>query len=321
MMVNRMETHQRPMMKRLVGAAAIALIAVLVFASGASAQDGLDGNSSFALQVSNPVTIAAGERVENVVVIDGDATIDGRVENTLVVISGVATINGQVGENIVVIDGTLNLASTATVNSITLFSSELVQADGAVVNGDINDGAFDISLGFSLAGLFALWWIGVLLVTIVAGILFAWLGRDQLYGTVQTLQTGFVPSLVTALVLWIVLPIVSVILIFTVIGTPLGLASIGLLLPLLILLGLCVVGAWIGSYIIKPDTAAKGIGGTTLGIAILFLLSVIPFVGIFVGLAAMLGSGGFVYRAIKRSNDSDLQASSGPGSSAVSESA
>ncbi len=302
-------TETTIMRKLFLGATWLAFLVFLTLTPSVRAQENDNGSSSFTLQVDEPVTIAAGESSDNVVVISGDATIEGSVEETLVVIQGVATVNGRVGGDILVIDGTLDLGPTAQVNNLTLFSSDLVRADGAVVSGEINESFVDFSLGFSLVGLLALWWAGVGLVTVLAGVVFAWLGRDQLYGTVQVLRTRFVPSLVTALLLWIVLPIAAAFLLITVVGIPLSLTVFGLLLPLLMLIGFGVMGAWIGSYILKPDTTNRGIGSTAIGVLILIVISIIPFVIIFVGLAAMLGSGGFVYRAVTRAGGEDSRPS------------
>lgn len=294
------------MNRRLAAILGIVILSLLALSSTALAQDAnLTEDDSFTLKVGESVTVGTDESVGTTVVIGGDALISGTVEETLVVVGGDATISGEVWEDVVVIDGTLTLEDTATVNDVTLFSSDLVQSDQATVTGELNEDFVDFTFGFGLAVFFALWWVGIAIVSIAAGILFAWLGKDQLFGAVETVAVAFVPSLVTALLLWIVLPLVAVILLFTILGTPLALLTLFMVLPLLLLLGTCVIGAWIGSYIMSPDTTGRAIGGTTIGIIILLLLSLVPFVVAIVVLASMLGSGGLVYRAIKRSGDPD----------------
>jgi hypothetical protein len=143
----------------------------------------------------------------------------------------------------------------------------------------------------------------MLIVGLVAGAIFAWLGRAQLFGAVETLRSSFVPSLVTALIIWIVLPIIAVLVLFTIVGIPLGISIIVVLLPVLLMLGLIVIGAWIGSYVIKSSTTGAAIGMTILGIIIIALESLIPFVAIITLLAGMLGAGALVYRTFRRSQE------------------
>lgn len=261
-----------------------------------------DADNSFMMKVKGDVAVPAGTTIRNAIVIQGNLNVAGTVEDNAFVVDGDAVISGTVVGTVTVIKGTLTLENGSTVDDVTLIESTLVRADGATVTGEIDDRGYDFSFGRGFAVFSALWWIGMTIVTLVAAAIFAWLGRAQLFGSVGTLQGEFVKSLLTTIVAWILLPLGAALVIFTLIGAPLGLLIVLVVLPALALLGTIVVGAWLGSYIIKPTDPARAIGAAVLGTLILSLISLIPFVAIVTGIAALLGSGAFIYRALAHRN-------------------
>jgi cytoskeletal protein CcmA (bactofilin family) len=288
-------------MHKIVVALFIAIVCTATFAGAALAQESdPDEDDTFLMRVNGSATIAADEVVDAALIINGDVDVEGTVNESLVVISGTARVSGTVGSDITVVRGDLELLPGATVDDVLLIDSDIVQDPAATVNGDIEDRSGDFSLGRGFAIFSLLWWVGLLIVGVAAAIIFAWLGRAQLFGAVETIRSSFVPSLITAIVIWIVLPIVAVLILFTLVGAPLGLSILLVLLPVLFLLGLIVVGAWIGSYIIKSPTTGGAIGAAVLGVIILAVVSLIPFVAIIVALAGMLGAGALVYRTFRR---------------------
>ncbi|MGD9712958.1 MAG: hypothetical protein AB7V46_12935 [Thermomicrobiales bacterium] len=294
-------------MQRILMAVVAAVIAMLVVAGAAVAQ-GTESNDddSFIFRVNGDTTIAAGESVNAGLIVNGDVTVDGTVTDTLIVVNGTATINGVVGSELVVVSGDLVLNAGSEVDDVMLVSSNLTQDPAAVVTGEIEEQDNDFSLGRGLAIFSVVWWIGLVILGVVAAIIFAWLGRAQLFGSVETLRSSFVPSLITAIVLFIALPLIAAVIVFTLVGAPLGLSILFALLPVLLLIGWIVLGTWIASYIIKSDSQAAAIGTAALGAVILALISLIPFVAIIVLLAAMLGAGAVVYRSFRRATTRTL---------------
>lgn len=291
-------------MKKRFLALGLLAIGLLLIPLSALAQDTDGGDSSededVTIRINGDLSVAADQTFSVVIVINGDITVDGTIEDTLVVVNGTATINGTVGEELVVVRGDLNLTSTAVVEDVMLVSSDLVRDPAATVNGDLEERSGDFSFGRGLAVFSTIWWVGSLIVGLVAAALFAWLGRRQLFESIETLRGSFVPSLVTALIVWILLPIIAVLVAFTVIGIPLTISIFLVLLPILWSLGAIVIAAWIGSYAFKPDTIGRAIGAALLGVVILAVISLIPFIAPIVGLAGMLGAGALVYRAFSR---------------------
>ncbi len=267
-----------------------------------------DGDDSVLIKVNGDAVVAAGDTIQNAVVIRGNINVAGTVEDTVLVVDGDAVVTGSINGTISVVSGTLTLEPGSTVHDVMLIDSELTQADGATISGELEERGLDFSFGRGFAIFSLLWWIGMTIVALVAAAIFAWLGRKQLFGSVDTLKNDFVKSLITAIVLWILLPLGAALILFTLVGAPLALSIVLVLLPLLWLLGMIVVGTWIGSYIIKPTDTGRAIGAALLGTLIVSLVSLIPFVAIITTIAAILGSGAFVYRAFKNRNAAELPA-------------
>lgn len=263
-----------------------------------------DEDDSLLLKVNGDTAVAAGDTIQNAAVINGNITVAGTIEENLFVAKGDAVITGTVKGTVTVVRGTLTLENGSSVDDVMLIDSDLTRADGATVTGDIEDRGFDFSFGRGLAIFSALWWVGMTIVALVAAAIFAWLGRKQLFASVETLKNQFVKSLITAIVMWILLPLGAALILFTLIGAPLGLVVLLVVLPILVLIGTIVIGTWVGSFIIKPTSTGRAIGAAMLGTLIVALISLIPFVAVITGIAGILGSGAFVYRAIMNRNAS-----------------
>lgn len=87
------------------------------------------------------------------------------------------------------------------------------------------------------------------------------------------------------LVALIVIPIASILVMFTVIGIPLGIISL-MLYGILLYLARLPVGLWIGSKILKNEE--KPILPMLLGLVILLLVSYIPYIGRFTSFVVLL---------------------------------
>jgi hypothetical protein len=265
-----------------------------------------DGEDSVLVKVNGNTQVAAGDTIENAVVINGNINVAGTVEDSVLVVQGDAVVTGTIKGTISVVRGTLTLEAGSTVDDVMLIDSDLIRADGATVTGDLEERGLDFSFGRGLAIFSMLWWIGMTIVVLVAAGIFAWFGRKQLFSSMETLKNDFVKSLITAIVLWILLPLGAVLILFTLVGAPLALLVLLVVLPTLWLIGMIVVGTWLGSLIIKPTDTGRAIGAALLGTLILSLVSLIPFVAVVTTIAAILGSGAFVYRTITNRNAAEV---------------
>ncbi len=291
------------MIRRLVFL--LAAIAVL-WPATAFAQDSFsNSDDNVLIRINGTVTVAADESLDVLIVIDDDATVDGVITDTLVVMNGTATINGRVDGDLVVVGGDLVLGPTAVVDDVHLYDSSITRDPAATVRGDITEGAefrwswwggAIVSLGI---------WVGVTIVVLIAGLIFALLGGRQLLALGNTARTEVPMSILAAVVVMIGLPIVAIMVFFTVIGIPLGLAILLMLIPILWLLGYIVAGSLFGTWIRAKMGRTDAIGGivwaTLIGLLILQFVSLIPFIGGFIlFLAGTYGAGVLVLHLIRQ---------------------
>src|SRR5918992_617953 len=105
-------TKTRPL--RAIVMFAIAIIAVGADAPNAFAQttDVMDREQ---IVLTGQLVVASDETVQDAVIFDGDAQVDGTVEESLVVFNGDAVVTGTVSRDVVVLNGDIRIASEAVV--------------------------------------------------------------------------------------------------------------------------------------------------------------------------------------------------------------
>ncbi len=293
-------------MKWLTLVIAFVLFTGLLLPAVARADDGTDGNRGLILRTDGDVTVGAGQSVGSVVVISGDARIDGTVRDLLFVVKGNATIAGNVEKNIVVIDGDLTLASTAKVKDIHMVRGNLNRDPAAIVTGHISERD---NFGFVAwpAALFSIaLWFGMSVFVLAGGLLFAAIGGRQLTGSARALTADAGKSVLAALAVWIGLPLLAVLLLVSVIGIPLGIGLLLFVLPAIGFLGYIVAGARLGGSLIGFVGRPAGehpYSATFIGLLALQLVLLIPVVGFLVALFAGLWGAGalalFAWRAAR----------------------
>ncbi|MEA2515017.1 MAG: hypothetical protein QOJ59_4506 [Thermomicrobiales bacterium] len=296
------------MVRRIV---LLAMFVFLLWPVSVAAQNNADAKDDDVLvRVNGPITVAQNEVLDTVVGVSNDVTVDGTVRDTLVVVDGNATVNGRVESDVVVISGTLNLGPTAMVNDVTLVRSDLNRDPGATITGDLEERSelFNISFGWGSFIFSLLFWLSTTIVVLVAGVLFALFGGRQLVGTAALLTERVGASLVTALIVWIGLPILAILAFVTVIGIPLGIAIFVFLMPVLWFLGYLVSGTRLGLAIVRTADPIADRGRLVLaavvGLLIFQLIGLIPFIGgLLVFLAGWVGSGALVYLAFRGWSD------------------
>ncbi len=96
----------------------------------------------------------------------------------------------------------------------------------------------------------------------------------------------------------IVLPLLSILLITTIIGAPVGLALLFAVLPVLALLGWLVAAVWVGDWLIARGRGTREPGrpyrAAVLGVVVLAVAGILPFVS---GIATLFGFGGLILAA------------------------
>src|SRR5690606_28854299 len=147
------------------------------------------------------------------------------------------------------------------------------------------------------AAAWIIFWLGMTLLVVIAGLIFAAIGGRQLSAAGEFLATRPGPVVLGALILWIGLPILGVIAFPTIIGIPFGLAVFFVLLPALWVVGYLVAGTAFGAAVLKAlgnrTSAEHPYFAAVVGLVLLQVIGLIPFIGgLIVALAGMYGAGG-----------------------------
>lgn len=287
-------------MKKLL-IAFVAILASLVPSAALAADE--DETGDVLMRIGANVVLAQDDVVGTMIVIDGDAVIDGQVSDALVVINGNALVRGEVSGSVTVISGDLRLAETAQVRDVTSINGEFIRAEGALVTGEIND---EDSFGWfsAAAAVFSvIFWIGLTLALILAGVIFAAIGGRQLGGAAQRMTGDAVNTIIGVVFVAVALPIIALVAIATLIGLPFGIGLLVFLLPTLWFLGYIVAGARLGSLLVGQERAFAGghpYAATVLGIVLLQLVALVPVAGALVAmLAGLWGAGALVFGAFR----------------------
>ncbi|MCP4222160.1 MAG: hypothetical protein GY773_02315 [Actinomycetia bacterium] len=168
-----------------------------------------------------------------------------------------------------------------------------------MVEGDISKGAkTEFVDGFWVIGL--LFMIGWAILVLLAGLLLAAVAPDLGRKAGRSITTDLGQTIIAALVLWVVVPIISVILFATIVGIPSALTIWLMALPVMGFVGFLTTGIRVGEYITERN--GDGFGhpylASVVGLLVLIVLGAIPFIGpVLVPLAGFLGSGALALHA------------------------
>lgn len=275
----------------------LALIGVAVVGLGILMLAGLLGRASDSGRSSvHTIDVHAGEQVTDVTVVDGgDINIypGALVTGDVTTQAGDIMVAGVVSGSVSSLQGDINLAPSAVVGGNVLASAgDIYHQSGSRVDGHITatigrvqTAAPSASRPHDTGGGFLGWLVG-LIVMGVASVLALGLGSLVLLVAPRpvtrieaTLEEVFWPSAVVGVLTAILLPVVTLILsgilLFTVIGTPLVLLVAGALW----FLGLVVFGLWLGERLARTFPQApvpkSALGRGMLGLLLLLLIGMV----------------------------------------------
>ena len=110
--------------------------AVVVSPGVALAQDAPAIEPEDQIVFAGTVVVPRGQRVGEVVVFSGRATVNGVVAGDVVVLEGPIIVTGQVNGSVIAGDGVVRLAESARVGGDVFASEEVLARPGAKVGGD-----------------------------------------------------------------------------------------------------------------------------------------------------------------------------------------
>ena len=272
-----------------------ALAALLALPGVASAQERDDDDTI--VVITGGASVADGETVDGVYVLDGPVTIAGTVDGDLVVANGDTEISGEVTGDVTVLAKRAVIASGARIGGDVRYGDEEPEiASGAQIDGEVKKEDWSDFPTTGWLGALALW-LAITLSSLALGLLLLLIApraADAAY-----LQTRENPwgSVAAGLAIFVALPILAVLALVTLVGLPLGIAVLLALLPLGAIA--YVTTLWVvGRLVLKPPRGR--VASFLVGWAIFRVLALIPVLGIIVWLAAAVFGLGVLALALWR---------------------
>jgi hypothetical protein len=282
-------------MHRIFALVAAAAILLGLAAPVALAADPGPTERSVVVAIAHDADVAAGDHVGTLVVVRGNASVAGSVDN-LVIVDGTATVAGAgaTAGDITVVNGTANLGTGSIVTGdVRTFEGTYTQAADAVIEGtarsfEANVAAFAILL----IPLFIALFVGFAIATVVAALFVAAFAARQVRDAEALISHEPGQVLVAGLIGSFVLPILALLVTATVVGAPIGLGALLVVLPALAFLGWIVAAIWVGDWLLGRTRgtydAKRPYLAAVVGVLVLAIASIVPFVS---AIATVFGYG------------------------------
>jgi len=229
----------------------------------------------------------------------GTAYINGHVNGNVKGGGGEVTITNEVGGDIELAVDKLTITSTANIQGDLVYTSENEASiqSGARLGGSTTHNVPEKPAAPSPFSVIRGKLLGFLMILVI-GIIVILLATERVSAMADSIRNKPWPSLGWGALVLFVTPIAALIVIVTIIGLPLGLIALALY-GIAIYLSQIPVGFLIGRLILKRngEIESRGlmIGALALGLAILLVLGLIPYIGWLVMLLTiMFGLGSLV---------------------------
>lgn len=296
--------------------AAIAFTVVALVAVAAPAGAAIDGSSvrnDRRISISGGEVVAEGEVVNGPVVsVDGPVVVDGTVNDDVFVGDGRLDVRGRINGDVLVVHGDVLITGRVDGDVIAL-DGRITTRDGARVSGDVKSrkapnvapgtvrgDVKKLNVGNLFGGIVVVFliflWIAVTASVALFGLLFVLLFPRAADAT-ATAGRRFWPSVGWGALIGIVGPILGVLVLFTIIGIPLGfgiLSAFNVLAPL----GYVASSLIFGRVMVKGTSPGARIGAFFAGFGILRAIALIPGIGFIVWfLASIYGLGALTMAA------------------------
>ncbi len=284
------------MLRSLSSVAALLVLAALVAPAAAGAASTGDRSGDAVVVVSGDVVVPRGETVDGVFIASGDARIAGRVDGDVIVLSGDAVVSGTVDGDLFAASGTARLLPSAEVTGDVGYGDEHPQvALDARVHGDVTKQDWP-----DLGGLFTwiggiLFWLAISVSMLVLGGLLLLIAPRAADALQARSRERLGPTIAIGVAILIVLPVTAFVAAITVLGLPLAL-GIGLALLPLGAVAYVTAAYALGRRVLKPPR--ERMLSFLVGLAILRVAALVPFLGALVGLAALVFGLGLIGGAI-----------------------
>jgi hypothetical protein len=259
---------------RAVRVVLVAVLWVLSSASPALAQDDAPSRDDLVV-LTGRADISEGETVGDVVIFDGPVNIAGTVDGDVVAFNGRVTVTGTVRGDVVSFNGRVTVEDGAQVTGDVRSRPEAQIGSGADVGGTVGGVDFERVDDAFAAARFGVWF-AISISALILVFLFVWLFPRGADATVLAGRSRTGAAVGWGLLLFFGLPIISILLLVTLVGIPLGIVLLLAIAPIYAL-AYTVAAYFLGRRIIGPPRSR--FLAALVGIAVLRILALIPFVG------------------------------------------
>jgi hypothetical protein len=270
-------------MKHFLAITSSLLLLLILAAPAVLAQDGQAYTDHLLVSINGDLAVPAGDRVDDVIVVNGAALIEGDAD-TVTVVNGTATLRGATVETLTIVNGTANLEAGTTVSGDVIeLNSTIARAEGATISGTTRSLAENLA-GFALFLGFAaiVFWIGAIIAGLVAGLALAAFGARQVRTSEAIISAEPVKAFLAGLAMLIIPPLVVVLLAITLIGLPLALSILFFVWPTLAFIGYLVAAIWLGDWVLRTagrrQVAERPYLASVVGMIVAGVLGLIPLV-------------------------------------------
>ena len=289
----------------LVGGALVASCAVAAAPAGAAATGTQPRDrDDTQVVVTGRVVVAQNERVGDVVILNGDALVNGRVDGSVFALNGDVVVRGSVKNDATAFNGRVTVAGGARVGGDVTSRDSARISTGATVNGDVKSVGRRFALGQIGVVALLLLWLAVGLSTLVFGVLLLLIAPRAADAFADAGRTAVGASIGLGIAAAIGIPLVGLILLATVVGLPLG-TVILLMLGFLYMLGYVASAYFLGRIILRPP--GNRFLAYLIGWAIFTVAGIIPVLNVIVLIAATVYGLGMIVVATFRARGGPRQ--------------
>lgn len=256
-----------------------------------------DGDEDRQVVISGRVVVASDETVGDVVILNGDARINGSVDGSVFALNGDVIVRGSVEDNVIALNGRVVAEGGSRIGGDVTSRERARISPGATVVGDVK--SVNRRFAFGQIGLVALLvvWFAVGLSTLVFGLLLLLIAPRAADAFADAGRTAVGASIGLGIAAAIGLPLVGLVLLASLLGLPLG-AIVLLTLGFVYTLGYVASAYFLGRLILGPPR--NRVLAYIVGWAILTVAGIIPVANLIVLIAATVYGLGMIVVAIFR---------------------
>lgn len=255
------------------------------------------GRDDTQVVITGRVVVAQNERVGDVVILNGDAVVNGRVDGSVFALNGDVLVRGSVKDSATALNGRVTVAGGARVGGDVTSRESARISSGATVDGDVRSVSRRFGLGQVGVVALVLLWLAVGASTLVFGLLLLLIAPRAADAFADAGRTAVGASIGLGIAAAVGIPIVGLVLLATVIGLPLG-AVVLLTLGFLYMLGYVASAFFLGRVILRPPR--NRFLAYLIGWAILTVAGIIPVLNVIVLIAATVYGLGMIVVALFR---------------------